>query len=161
MSGKRPIIKPKITAKFDIVAFRGKPETISKHLAIDPDEAWAKGDIIPDTGKNGSLEPRRRKYSCWTLRASLKKYSYDFEDYANDLINRITPARARIKTIVAPKIFLRGRIEIYDLRASMPSIGLTPDTMHFLSDIKAELDLDIALVINPDDAYEYAKWAKS
>lgn len=161
MSGERPITRPKITAKLDIVAFRGKPERISKHLAMRPDEAWAKGDIIPDTGNYEGPKPRRRKYSCWTVRASLKEYSYDFEDYVKDLIKKITPVRTRVKTVPAAKLFLRGRIEIYDLRASMPSLGLNADTMRFLSDIKAELDLDIALVINPDDLDEYAKWAKS
>ncbi|SRR5581483_340360 len=161
MDTKKPIIKPKISVELDITAFRGRPERISQLLGIVPDEAWTKGSVMPDRPGYTGPKPRFWKYSCWTIRASLKEYSYELEDYVKDIIQRITPVRARIKAIQPAKLFLRGHIEIYDLRASTPAIGLGVNEMRFLSEIGAEVDLDLALVIDPDNLDEYAEWAKS
>lgn len=125
---------------------------------MTPDETWCRGDTIPNIPNYRGPKPRRRKYSCWRLRASLEKYSYHVEDYIKDIISKITPVRDKIKAIPGANLMLCVWIDIYHLGAGTPDIGLETDTMRFLSEIGAPLDVDISLLIDPD---EHTRWSKT
>ncbi|MBI5204398.1 MAG: DUF4279 domain-containing protein [Nitrospirae bacterium] len=146
--------KPNIRVFLDIRGFSGNPSRITELLGIEPDESWSKGDIVPAKFVSGRViydksKSIKRKYSCWTIRASLKKYSFNMEDYIKDIIKKIAPVRNKFKKL--PKsvnLMLCVWIDIYSPKESAPSLGLSIETMKFLSSINATLDIDISFVLS-------------
>lgn len=140
--------RPKISVFLEIRSFRGKPETVTKFLGIDPDEAWAKHEVIQETPADVKYykgkRPRRQRYSGWVIKASMKDYSYDVEDYIKNIIKRISPVRNKIKKIPGANVMLCIWIDLAE-GGSVPSITLDVDTMRFLTDIGAQVDCDLSL----------------
>jgi hypothetical protein len=148
----KPQLKPRIEVFLDIRGFRGEPDSITHLLGIRPDRAWSKGEIIPERPGYEGPRPLRRKYSCWTIKASLKKYSYNVEDHIKQIIKRISPVRDRIKSIPGANLMLCVWIDIYDPYESTPALVLGTKTMRFLSDIEAVFDVDLSLLIDPEES---------
>jgi hypothetical protein len=128
----------KIRVSLAIRGFRGNPSKITDLLKIQPHESWRKGEVIPNS-------PVKRKYSCWTIAASLKRYSYNVEDYVKDIIKKIAPVKNKIKRIPGANLELEIWIDLYP-EASMPGIVLSKSTLRFLADIGAEVDCDLYFI---------------
>src|ERR1051326_5610854 len=93
---------PRIRVSFDIRGFREPSSKITEILRIKPDTAWSKGDVIPEDHMDRYYRgprPRKRRFSCWTIEASLTKYSYNVEDYVKNILRKISSARKKIKRI--------------------------------------------------------------
>ena len=134
-------LRPRIEAFLDIRGFGVLPSSISQTLGINPDEAWSEGEVIQGT-------TRRRLYSCWKIRASLSEYSYDVDDYVNDIVAKISPVADKMKRIKGANLMLCIWVTIH-ASGRTPSVTFRPKVMRMLSDIGAEIDVDISVV--PDE----------
>src|SRR5258706_825148 len=149
-------LKPGIRVFLDIRGFRGKPSGITKLLGIEPNNAWSKGDVIPENPMDAyykGLRPRTRKYNCWSIEASLKHYSYNMEDYVKYIIKRIFPVRNKIKAIRGVNLMLCVFIDLYP-GASIPAIVLGPETIRFLSETEAKLASDRSLICEKGGSFD-------
>jgi len=131
-------VRPKIDVFLDIRGFEEPPTSITQIVGISPDETWSKGDSI-------SGIKTLRKFSCWKIRASLTKYSYDVDDYVDDIVRKILPAAAAIKRIKNANVMLCIWITLH-ASGRVPSICFHPNIMRALSDIDAEIDIDISVL---------------
>jgi|ERR1043166_2822927 hypothetical protein len=159
---KETHLAPKIRVSLDIQGFREPPSKISQMLRMKPDAAWSKGDVIPEGPMDAYYRgprPRRRRYSCWSIEASLREYSYNVEDYVRNILRRISSVRSKIKKIRGANVMLSVWIDLYP-GISMPAIVLSKHTMGLLSEIGADFDCDLALICEKcDEDVKGAPWA--
>lgn len=122
------------------------PAEITRILNIEPDESHRKGEAIPVPPDAKYVVKKTRKYSvsAWMLNASLDHYSYDVQDYADDVLRRVHHVRNRIAQLDRRRYNVTLDVALDLLTdASTPALGLSQDAMELLVSLKASFDVDM------------------
>ncbi|MBK8911856.1 MAG: DUF4279 domain-containing protein [Chlorobi bacterium] len=112
-------------------------EDITSLLNICPTKVWHKGDLV--TNRTG----HRNKEDGWELRVD--KVGDSFDELLNIIIKQLEPVADKVKEI-AQQFFIELQCVVFlydDCENSIPSVHMENWQLKFLSEIGAEIDIDI------------------
>ncbi|MBI2387941.1 MAG: DUF4279 domain-containing protein [Elusimicrobia bacterium] len=121
------------------------PAEITRILGMEPDESYRRGAPIPIPPDAKYKVKKTRVYaaSIWKLNSRLKQYSYNVEDYVNDLLYRLRRVDEKISSLDRRRFNVTMDVSLDLLTdAATAAAGLSIDTMAALTRLGASFDVD-------------------
>lgn len=116
-----------------IFSYDINPDEISSVIGMIPDKSRYKGNVI-----RGDVV---YKENMWEIYSTTKD-TVRLDTHVQSIITRIQPFRGNFKNLDKCNIWLSCAIYVKD-GPSSPSIHFDAETISFLSEINAEIDIDI------------------
>ena len=129
------ITRDKTIVDLDISSFKEHPLEIAKILDIQPSRIRLEGELVYP---NALI---RHKENGLEISSSLSS-SHPFMEHIDSLLKILIPLKDKFKNLPSTcEIILSCHIYIYE--DSMPAICLDAKTVNLLSDLNAEIDIDL------------------
>ena len=129
----------KITVYLRISGFSCDPSAITEILGIQPDKVWRKGDLLMHT------EKFKHKDNGWEIKSVSSDTIY-LESHITDILKTALPVRDKFKNLpVGSSVMLTCGVS-FSPDSAIPSIFLDTETLRFLGEINADIDVDLYCV---------------
>jgi hypothetical protein len=132
---------PEIMAEFYFFSYDNNyfdPDVITKKLGIIPSKVTCRGEEIET-----SIQEIPRKATHWELHTEYER-SFDVNFELEKIIDILEPVKEKIIEIEKQlSVTCRFCFVVNMYCDFKPSLGLSKETIHFLSDINAETDYDM------------------
>jgi hypothetical protein len=131
-----------ISASFTLTGIELDPAEISAKVGITPTASWMKGDLIDPRGVI------RYQENGWSIQSTLDKYA-SLEDHVKSVLEQLQPSWSSLVEVSAQN-YAEIDCVIYT-RGQAPEMHLDKDILRQISQLNAELDLD--LYVLPEETY--------
>jgi Domain of unknown function (DUF4279) len=128
---------PKIAAEFGIYGSSLRHDQLTSMLAIGPACAWCTGDLIP-----GTVMKRKEDGWVYTLPA---EEGYEIDGLAQQLKRALSNWQNLLPLVETEDIRCQLQF-VVEVQDETPSLGLSADTITWISKLSASVDIDLHLL---------------
>jgi hypothetical protein len=141
------IIHNETIVSLSITEFECSPSEITKILNITPSKTWQKNEPIDER------IVARHKENGWRISSSLSKES-NLEEHIKNLSQVIIPHKAKFKNLPSSS-YVELSCCIY-VHHEVPEISFSANTIQLLSELQAEIDIDLYCLMNNENFEQQA-----
>ena len=118
--------------------FSCDPVEISNLLNLDPTFSFKKGD------QTRSLKGKHYKNSGWQLKSKIGEDCFEIEEHLNEIKKKLPENLIDLLNKITKKYTLSLACHVkFDSSESSPITYLSTESIHFLSSLNCDLDIDI------------------